>query len=112
MFMRFVGGGIGHKASDHMQQSTPTTTACIQDKGLEAHWHDEDIIHPDAQGHSQEEVNAEEDPEESDAHEDPEEVDADEEADYRYADDFEIEGEDNDSELESEEDGNDEYDVL
>ena len=112
MFMRFVGGGIGHKASDHMQQSTPTTTACIQDEGLEAHWHDEDIIHSDAQGHSQEEVNTEEDPEESDAEEDLEEADVDEEADYGYADDFKIKGEDNDSELESEEDGNDKYDVL
>jgi len=84
--MRFLGGGIGHKTSDHIQQCTPT---CV---------HDEDVIPHITQEHTQA---------------DPEEAESDEEADYGYVDDLENElgSEDIDSEGE-EEDDNDKCDVL
>lgn len=80
MFMRFLGGGIGHRATDHLQQRTPT---CIRDEVPDPH--DEDIPH-NRQDHTQ--------AEDGDGDGDPEEVDTDEEADYGYADDLESEGED------------------
>ena len=57
MFMQYVGSGIGHKASDHIQQHMPT---CIYNK---------DDISDITQEHTQA---------------DSEEADVDEEADYGY----------------------------
>ena len=86
--MQYVGSRIGYKASDHIQQCTPT---CV---------YDEDDISDITQEHTQA---------------DSEEADVDEEADYGYVDDLELEnelgGEDIDLGHEEENDY-DKYDVL
>ena len=99
MFMRFVGGGIGHKATDYIQQSTPV---CVRDEGPDVQ--DEGAVPHGTQDHAQ----AGEDDVDVDG--DPEEGDADEEVDYGYADD--LVSDDKDSEDEEENDDDDEYDVL
>ena len=81
MFMRFLGGGIGHKVTDHVEQITPTR---VRDEAPDLH--NEDTIPQNMQDHTRED--------DDDVVGDPEEVDADEEADYGYADDVESEDED------------------
>lgn len=78
MFMRFLGGGIGHKATDHLQQRAPT---CVHDEAPDPQ--DGDSIPHNTQDHTQADVDG-----------GCEEVDTDEEADYGYADGPESEGED------------------
>jgi hypothetical protein len=99
MFMRFVGGGIGHKATDYIQQSTPV---CVRDEAPDVQ--DEVIIPHDTHDH------AREGGDDVDVDGDPEEVDIDEEVDYGYGDD--LESEDKDSEGEEENDDDDEYEKL
>ena len=98
MFMRFLGGGIGHKATDHLQQRTPT---CVHDETSDPHDDDEDIIPHNAQDHTQVEGDDVLDG-------DLEEVETDEEADYGYADILESEGESSEGEGEGEGEGEDE----
>jgi len=97
--MRFVGGGIGHKATEYIQQRTPV---CVPAEGPDVQ--DEDIILDNTQDDPQ---GAGDDVDEDG---DPEEVDVDEEIDYGYVDG--LEGEDKDSEDEAENDNDDECDVL
>lgn len=87
--MRFVGGGIGHKATDHLQQRTPIG---VPEEVPDLQ--DEDIQH-NTQDHTQEEEDHGNDEEDQ---EDPEEVDTDEEVDYRYADNRGSKGQDSESE--------------
>ena len=110
MFMRFLGSGIGHRASDLIQPSTAHNTTCTQDEALESHNKDTIYHDLDAQGHSQEGKEG------ADADEDPE-VDTNGEADYGYVDDHcdhefdTVGGKDMDLDLDSE--GKEElYDVL
>ena len=85
MFMWFLGGGIGHKVTDHLQQRTPTG---VHDEVPDPH--DEDVIPHNTQDHI-DHTQVEDD----DGNGDPEEVDTDEEADYGYEDNLESEGKDN-----------------
>jgi len=94
--MRFVGGGIGHKASDNIQQRTPS---CISDEAPELYDNSEEVIPHNTQDHAQVEGDIY-------AEGDPEEVDTDEEADYGYAGDHESECRDSEGE-ESEGEGED-----
>jgi hypothetical protein len=112
MFMRFVGGGIGHKSSDHIQQSTPN---CVEGDAHDGAQDElEDVFPHNTQDQSQadEDVNADGDPDEVNAN-------SDEEADYGYADssdgdsDSECASEESeDSDDKAENGGEDEYDVL
>lgn len=106
MFMRFVGGGIGHKSTDYIQQDTPI---CVHDEAVDE-VNDEDIMPINTQGHTQAEENV-------DADGDQDEVDAEEEADYGYADCLDSEGgdsegEDSEDEVENDDEDEPEYDVL
>ena len=74
MFMRFVGGGIGHKASDNIQQQTPSH---ISDEAPDLSDNLEEVIPHNTQDHTRVEGDLY-------AEGDPEEVDTDKEADYRY----------------------------
>jgi len=113
MFMRFVGGGIGHKVTDYVQQRSPI---CIHYE--EPELPDEDVIPHSTPAYAQaeegddedrgaEEVDPNGDPEEVDANRGPEEVDTDEEADYGYVDDHKSEGGDSKSGDSKSEEGND-----
>ena len=94
MFMRFLGGGIGHKVTDHLQQRTftgvhnevPDPYKEVPDPYDEMPNPNEVIIPHNAQDHTQ--------AGDDDVEGDPEEVDSDEEADYGYVDSPESEGED------------------
>ena len=102
MFMRFVGGGIGHKASDNIQQQTPSH---ISDEAPDLSDNPEEVIPHNTQDHARVEGDLY-------AEGDPEEVDTDEEADYGYTDDRESEcrdseGEDSEGEDGEGEEGND-----
>ena len=94
MFMHFLGGGIGHKSTDYLQQTTPVD---VPDDVSEPQ--PEDIFPQNTQDHTQAEGanDAEGDSEDSEAHS----ALADEEADYGYVDepkDSEDEGSDSDLE--------------
>jgi hypothetical protein len=102
MFMQFVGGGIGHKASDNIQQQTPSY---ISDKAPNLYDNSEEVISHNTQDHAQMEGDIY-------VEGDPEEVDTDEEADYGYTDDRESEcrdskGEESEGKDSEGEEGND-----
>lgn len=106
--MRFIGGGIGHKVTDHVQQRHPI---CVHYEEPELELPDEDVIpHTPAYAQAEEGDDTNGDAEEVDANEGPEEVDTDEEADYGYAhsDDRESEGEDSEGGDSGGEEGSDE----
>jgi hypothetical protein len=113
MFMRFVGGGIGHKSSDHhdIQQSTMAPNWIeddAHDHGAQDELEDTFLHKTQDQARADEDVNADGD---------PDEVDAEEEADYGYVDDSDSDIEcasegSEDSDDESENGDKDEYDVL
>jgi hypothetical protein len=88
MFMRFVGGGIGHKATDYLQERTPTGS--IPDEAPDPQIEDAGNIPQNTQDRTQDE-----------------EVDIDEEADYGYADDCESKSEDSEGEDPAENDDSD-----
>jgi len=103
MFMRFLGGGIGHIATDDLQQRT---SMCGRDEGPDPH--DEDIL-DNTQDHTQ--------GEDDDVDGDPDKLEADEEIDYGYADDFESErvdseGENSEGEEETRPDTDEDDEVL
>jgi hypothetical protein len=68
MFMQFVGGRIGHKSTDYIQQDTPI---CVDDEAADVY--NKDIMPHNTQGHTQAEENI-------DADGDQDEVDAEKEA--------------------------------
>jgi hypothetical protein len=91
MFMRFVGGAIGHKPNDYAQQR-PFILESIPDEAPNLYNDLEGIILHNTQDHAE----AEEDDNNVDG--DPEEVDSDEEVDFGYIDDLKSEGEDSEGE--------------
>ena len=108
--MRFVGGGIGHKLSDHIQQSTMAPNYIEDD----AHDGAQDKLEDAFLHKTQDQTQADKD---VNADRDLDEVDADdlEEANYSYVDDSDSnvecasdESEDSDDEAEN----GDEYNVL
>jgi len=104
MFVRYMGGGIGHKVTNHIPQAkagrATETGGDVQ----------EDLIVDDAGNVEDEphleEYGADEDGHDGDGDGDMEEVNADEEADFGYGDSDESEGEE--SEDEDDSDGEDE----
>ena len=69
LFMQFIGGRVGHKSTDYIQQDTPIY---IDDEAADVY--NKDIMLHNTQGHTQAEENV-------DADRDQEEVDAEGEAD-------------------------------
>jgi len=91
--MRFVGGGIGHKCIDFLQQRL-STSITEEPEVLPILHDDQEDITPHTQDHVQ-------GGEDSDIEVDPEEVNSDEDADFGYADDsldWGSESDDHDSE--------------
>ena len=99
MFMRFVGGGIGHKSTDSIQQLERLSTSVPEEL-------EDPILHDDQEDitpgpHTQDHVQGGPGGEDDDIEGDPEEAGSDEEVDYGYADDSpdrESESDDHDSE--------------
>jgi hypothetical protein len=100
MFMRFLGGGIGHKATDFVRQRRPETIRDVTEYDIQ----EEEIAAEDIEDpHQVEDADLEEDG-------DMEEVDPDEEGDFGYADGEGQEAEGSEQEIVSE-DEEDEYDL-
>jgi hypothetical protein len=94
MFMRFLGGGIGHKATDFVRQRRPETIREVTEYDIQ----EEEIAAEDIEDLHQVEDG------------DVEEVDPDEEGDFGYADGEGQEAEGSEQEIVSE-DEEDEYDL-
>jgi len=94
MFMRFLGGGVGHKVTDFVQQIRPesictATEPDVQDEGIAAeHVEDE----PQVEGGVLDEDG------------DVEDVDLDKEVDFGYADDVGSAVEESEQDMDSEDD--------
>jgi hypothetical protein len=91
MFMRFVGGMIGHKLNDYAQQR-PFISESIPDKAPDLYNDLEGIVLHNTQDYAE----AEEDDDDVDG--DPKEVDSDEEVDFGYMDNLKSKGEDSEGE--------------
>jgi hypothetical protein len=94
MFMRFLGGGIGHQATKHLEQRTPNRIR-EEEPDLSDEDSESDITPHNTEDHTQNKDVI--------MDRDLDEADADEEADYGYADN--MESEDDDSEGEETEGG-------
>jgi hypothetical protein len=98
MFMRFLGGGVGHKVTEFVQQIRPESICMaterskpdIQDEGITAE-HIEDQLQVEGRV--------------LDEDDDMEDVDLDEEVDFGYADDVGSRVDESEQDMDSESDG-------
>jgi hypothetical protein len=98
MFMHYLGGGIGHKITEHIPQARAG-------RATETEGDQEDLAVDDARNVEAEphldEYAADEDGDDGDGNGDVEDVDTDEEADFGYGDSEKSEGEESEDEDDS-----------